>query len=108
MKKWFISHVDHPYLNEKSKLKLMQQTGLDSKKIANWFMNVRKRIWQPVMKKNKNKSKWLIFRLKNMSPSDTKEVMLKVKFKLDSSESRSDRASSPRSRDQSHPSEEHG
>lgn len=59
LKKWFISHVDHPYLNEKSKLKLMQQTGLESKKISNWFMNVRKRIWQPVMKKNKNKSKCL-------------------------------------------------
>ena len=35
-----------------------------------------------------------------MSLSDTKEVMLKVKFKLDSSESRSDRGSSAHSRDQ--------
>jgi hypothetical protein len=95
LKKWFISHVDHPYLNEKSKLKLAEQTGLDSKKISNWFMNVRKRIWQPVMRKNKNKSKCVFISfIINSSKSviildvfilsDTKEVMLKVKFKLDS------------------------
>jgi hypothetical protein len=35
-----------------------------------------------------------------MSLLDTKEVMLKVKFKLDSSESRSDRASPANSREQ--------
>ena len=50
--------MDHPYLNDKSKLALIQKTGLDGKKISNWFMNVRKRIWQPVMKRGKNKSKW--------------------------------------------------
>jgi hypothetical protein len=108
LKKWFISHVDHPYLNEKSKLKLMQQTGLDGKKIANWFMNVRKRIWQPVMKKNKNKSKCFDLMLKYMSHSDTKEVMLKVKFKLDSSESRSDRGSSANSREHAQKSDPKG
>jgi len=46
------------------------QTGLDQRQVSNWFTNVRKRIWQPIKKKNKNKG--------------TKELMLKVKLRLES------------------------
>jgi hypothetical protein len=37
--------------------------------VSNWFTNVRKRVWQPLKKKNKNKS--------------INDIMLKVKLKLE-------------------------
>lgn len=43
----------------------MRQTGLNLKKIMNWFMNVRKRIWKPVMKKSEDKNfKNMLFKIK--------------------------------------------
>jgi hypothetical protein len=38
--------------------------------VSNWFTNVRKRIWQPIKKKNKNKG--------------AHDLMLKVKLRLES------------------------
>ena len=70
LKKWFIQHADNPYLKEDSRNELAMQTGLDQRQVSNWFTNVRKRIWQPIKKKNKNKG--------------TKELMLKVKLRLES------------------------
>lgn len=70
LKKWFIQHADNPYLKDESKNELSLKTGLDPKQVANWFTNVRKRIWQPIKKKNKNKG--------------MNDLMLKVKLKLDS------------------------
>ena len=34
-------------LQEEEKLKLSEATGLDQKKINNWFINQRKRHWKP-------------------------------------------------------------
>ena len=46
------------------------KTGLEPRQVSNWFTNVRKRIWQPIKKKNKNKG--------------AKDLMLKVKLRLES------------------------
>jgi hypothetical protein len=70
LKKWFIQHADNPYLKEESRNELALKTGLDQRQVSNWFTNVRKRIWQPIKKKNKNKG--------------AKELMLKVKLRLES------------------------
>lgn len=70
LKKWFIQHADNPYLKEESRNELALKTGLDQRQVSNWFTNVRKRIWQPIKKKNKNKG--------------AKDLMLKVKFRLES------------------------
>jgi len=56
-------------LKEDSKNELALKTGLDPKQVSNWFTNVRKRIWQPIRRKNKDK--------------DLKDLMLKVRLKLE-------------------------
>jgi hypothetical protein len=70
LKKWFIMHADYPYLKEDNRNELARKTGLDPRQVSNWFTNVRKRIWQPIKKRNKNKG--------------TKDLMLKVKLRLES------------------------
>jgi len=45
LKKWFVAHMDFPYLNPNLKRKLAEKSGLSQGYVANWFMNVRKRIW---------------------------------------------------------------
>ena len=42
LKKWLISHVEHPYLKNNDKLKLSKESGLTKKQVQNWFTNVRK------------------------------------------------------------------
>ncbi|EFJ21443.1 hypothetical protein SELMODRAFT_451276 [Selaginella moellendorffii] len=44
---WWSQHQDHPYPNENQKSNLAQSTGLDPKQINNWFINQRKRHWNP-------------------------------------------------------------
>ena len=53
-----MGHIENPYLQHKDKEMLQQQTGLSQSQIQNWFMNVRKRIFQPIKKNNKSKGKW--------------------------------------------------
>lgn len=85
LKKWFIQHAENPYLKEESRNELAIKTGLEPRQVSNWFTNVRKRIWQPIKKKNKNKG--------------AKDLMLKVKLRLESNSnsraSSSERSSSP-------------
>ena len=57
LKKWFIEHANNPYLKEDSKKFLAAQTGLQERQVANWFTNVRKRIWQPIKKNNRGQGK---------------------------------------------------
>ena len=45
LKKWFIENANNPYLKEDSKKHLALLTGLHERQVANWFTNVRKRIW---------------------------------------------------------------
>jgi hypothetical protein len=69
LKRWFIQNADNPYLKEENRKELSEKTGLDQRQVSNWFTNVRKRVWQPLKKKNKNKS--------------INDIMLKVKLKLE-------------------------
>jgi len=57
LKQWFYENADNPYLKEENRRELADKTGLLERQVSNWFTNVRKRIWQPLKKKNKNKSK---------------------------------------------------
>lgn len=51
---YFLENIKHPYVNNLTKKELMAETGLKVDQIANWFMNVRKRLWLPTLRKNKN------------------------------------------------------
>ncbi|KAK8914505.1 Homeobox protein knotted-1-like 1 [Platanthera zijinensis] len=44
---WWNSHYQWPYPTEEEKIKLAELTGLDPKQINNWFINQRKRHWNP-------------------------------------------------------------
>ena len=51
-------HAENPYIKEDSKRMLAQKTGLQERQVANWFTNVRKRVWQPIKKQGANLSKY--------------------------------------------------
>ena len=51
---YFLDNIKHPYVNNQTKKELMAETGLKVDQIANWFMNVRKRLWLPTLRKNRN------------------------------------------------------
>ncbi|KAK7283221.1 hypothetical protein RIF29_12601 [Crotalaria pallida] len=44
---WWELHYKWPYPSESEKIALAESTGLDQKQINNWFINQRKRHWQP-------------------------------------------------------------
>ncbi|KAI3817535.1 hypothetical protein L1987_11330 [Smallanthus sonchifolius] len=44
---WWNSHYNWPYPTEGDKISLVETTGLDPKQINNWFINQRKRHWNP-------------------------------------------------------------
>ncbi|KAK1419998.1 hypothetical protein QVD17_29490 [Tagetes erecta] len=44
---WWSSHYKWPYPTESDKISLAETTGLDPKQINNWFINQRKRHWNP-------------------------------------------------------------
>ncbi|KAL5729847.1 Homeobox protein knotted-1-like let6 [Ranunculus cassubicifolius] len=44
---WWSTHSKWPYPSESQKLALAEATGLDQKQINNWFINQRKRHWNP-------------------------------------------------------------
>eukprot|EP00347_Sterkiella_histriomuscorum_P014705 403359865 len=76
LKRWLIENVEHPYLKAIDKNLLSRESGLTKKQVQNWFTNIRKRVWQPLMNKFKNKK-------------DLKKIILKLKLKLDSSDENS-------------------
>ena len=39
--------MEHPYPNEDEKVKIMKDTGIDTKQLTNWLNNNRKRYWRP-------------------------------------------------------------
>ena len=49
--------------------------------MANWFTNVRKRIWQPIKKHGRSKGKFV-----NLKLVDQRDFLLKVKLKLEDAE----------------------
>ena len=51
LKAWIMSpeHINHPYPTEKEKAEILDDTGIDLKRLNNWFVNNRIRYWKPKM-----------------------------------------------------------
>ena len=51
LKAWLMSpdHINHPYPTEKEKAEMVLETGIDLKRLNNWFVNNRIRFWKPRM-----------------------------------------------------------
>jgi hypothetical protein len=51
LKAWIMSpeHINHPYPTEKEKAEILADTGIDLKRLNNWFVNNRIRYWKPKM-----------------------------------------------------------
>jgi hypothetical protein len=51
LKVWIMSpeHISHPYPTEKEKVQIISDTGIELKKLNNWFVNNRIRYWKPRM-----------------------------------------------------------
>ena len=64
LQKWFLDNIQHPYLKNRDKQQLANETGLSHKQISGWFTNNRKRKFQKVInaakKKNKDFGKFLV------------------------------------------------
>lgn len=51
LKAWLMSpdHINHPYPTEKEKALMVADTGIELKRLNNWFVNNRIRYWKPRM-----------------------------------------------------------
>ena len=51
LKDWMLSdeHIEFPYPNEQERQMLADETGMSVRQVLNWFVNARKRIWQPLL-----------------------------------------------------------
>jgi hypothetical protein len=49
LKKWLMceEHINHPYPTEEEKKVMVADTGIDMKRLNNWFVNNRIRYWKP-------------------------------------------------------------
>jgi len=56
LKKWFEEHIMHPYPDDNDKDKLAEKTGLTTSQVSYWFVNARKRIWQPMLQDKQQSS----------------------------------------------------
>eukprot|EP01138_Halocafeteria_seosinensis_P007596 gb/GECG01007764.1/.p1 GENE.gb/GECG01007764.1/~~gb/GECG01007764.1/.p1 ORF type:complete len:154 (+),score=29.25 gb/GECG01007764.1/:1-462(+) len=50
---WFMEHIHSPYPTVEEKEELARQTELSRLQVRNWFTNMRKRHWTPVVKKGR-------------------------------------------------------
>uniref|UniRef100_A0A7S3CYD5 Homeobox domain-containing protein n=1 Tax=Palpitomonas bilix TaxID=652834 RepID=A0A7S3CYD5_9EUKA len=50
LRKWFYEHFLHPYPEDYEKAQLAEKTGLTTEQVSYWFVNQRKRVWQPLLK----------------------------------------------------------
>ncbi|KAG7359908.1 homeobox KN domain containing protein [Nitzschia inconspicua] len=63
LRAWLLhpDHIHHPYPTEQEKAKMIADTGIDMKRLNNWFVNSRIRIWKPkyeaLMKQQKMQGK---------------------------------------------------
>lgn len=62
LKKWLMSdeHINHPYPTEVEKVRIVADTGIDMKRLNNWFVNNRIRYWKPrfeALQKHQQKGK---------------------------------------------------
>ncbi|XWS56636.1 hypothetical protein CRYUN_Cryun09bG0102900 [Craigia yunnanensis] len=49
LKTWLSELFLHPYPIDTKKLMLARQTGLSMTQVSNWFINVRVRLWKPIV-----------------------------------------------------------
>eukprot|EP00980_Cylindrotheca_fusiformis_P002234 scaffold517_cov119-Cylindrotheca_fusiformis.AAC.17 len=51
LKAWLMSpeHINHPYPTEQEKSQMVADTGIELKRLNNWFVNNRIRYWKPRM-----------------------------------------------------------
>mmetsp|Transcript_4703 Transcript_4703/g.13612 ORF Transcript_4703/g.13612 Transcript_4703/m.13612 type:complete len:263 (-) Transcript_4703:281-1069(-) len=49
LKTWLMNHMHHPYPTDQEKQEMCQKTGIDVKRLNNWFVNNRIRYWKPRM-----------------------------------------------------------
>lgn len=49
LKAWLMDHMHHPYPTDQEKAEMMLKTGIDVKRLNNWFVNNRIRYWKPRM-----------------------------------------------------------
>lgn len=51
LKQWLFSdeHVNFPYPNVVERKQLAERTGMSPRQVLNWFVNARKRLWQPLL-----------------------------------------------------------
>ena len=47
LKRWFEEHSVKPYPSEEEKVQLSLATGISVLQVTNWFINMRKRNWDP-------------------------------------------------------------
>lgn len=73
LQKWFLDHVDHPYIKKVDKAMLAHKTGLTTKQITGWFTNNRKRKYQKVVEAAKKRNK----------ATDYVREIMKMKFDKD-------------------------
>lgn len=50
MKRWFLANLSHPYPTNQQKEELAREAGLTFNQVNNWFVNVRMRVWRPLVK----------------------------------------------------------
>jgi len=53
LRQWLLDpeHFDNPYPSPEDQAILIEKTGIDKKQLKNWFINARRRIWKPMLKK---------------------------------------------------------
>ncbi|VFQ99181.1 unnamed protein product [Cuscuta campestris] len=49
LRTWLFEHFLNPYPSDSEKLMLASQTGLTKNQVSNWFINVRVRLWKPMI-----------------------------------------------------------
>ncbi|KAJ7966801.1 BEL1-like homeodomain protein 7 [Quillaja saponaria] len=49
LRAWLFEHFLHPYPKDSEKIMLARQTGVTRNQVANWFINVRLRLWKPMV-----------------------------------------------------------
>jgi hypothetical protein len=49
LREWFYAHFRNPYPSPEERDDLLIRTGLTPTQLQNWFINARKRLWQPIL-----------------------------------------------------------
>jgi hypothetical protein len=80
LKNWLMSpeHINHPYPSESEKARMVADTGIEIKRLNNWFVNNRIRFWKPrfeAMQKQQDQKKRKLSKSKENSVSSKTNSM---------------------------------